>query len=82
MNQLALIAASSDLPTLITSDGDKASIRFLEFFAANIRNPHACWTYGRAVAEFLAWCDDNGVPSIAAVVPGATENLIRPGANA
>ena len=25
--------------------------------------------YGRAVAEFMTWCDDNGVPSITAVQP-------------
>jgi hypothetical protein len=25
--------------------------------------------YGRAVVEFLAWCDENGVPSISAVQP-------------
>ena len=40
--------------------------RFLEFFAANIRNPHTRRAYGRAVADFLAWCD-NRVPSIEAV---------------
>ncbi len=44
-------------------------MRFLEFFAANIRNPHTRRAYGRAVAEFLAWCDDQGVPSIAGVQP-------------
>ena len=57
------------LPALIAAAGDRASLRFLEFFAANIRNPHTRRAYGRAVAEFLAWCDDNGVPSITAVQP-------------
>src|SRR6185437_13931870 len=39
------------------------------FFAAQIRNPHTRRTYGRAVTDFLAWCEDFGVPSIAAVRP-------------
>src|SRR5689334_8182528 len=36
--------------------GDRAGRRFLESFAAAIRNPHTRRAYGRAVAEFLAWC--------------------------
>ncbi|HKM73635.1 MAG TPA: VapE domain-containing protein [Stellaceae bacterium] len=31
-------------------------MRFLEFFAANIRNPHIRRAYARAAEEFLAWC--------------------------
>jgi site-specific recombinase XerD len=57
------------VPALIAASGAKASTRFLEFFAANIRNPHTRRAYGRAVAEFLAWCDDQGVRSVAAVQP-------------
>jgi site-specific recombinase XerD len=41
----------------------------LEFFAANIRNMHTRRAYSRAVADFLAWCDLNGVASITAVQP-------------
>jgi len=44
-------------------------MRFLEFFAANIRNPHTRRAYARAAEEFLTWCADAGVPSIAAVQP-------------
>ena len=39
-----------------TDRREPASTHFLEFFAANIRNPHTRRAYGRAVAEFLAWC--------------------------
>ena len=28
------------LPVLVASAGERAGMRFLEFFAANIRNPH------------------------------------------
>ena len=48
------------VPALIAAAGERASLRFLEFFAANIRNPHTRRAYSRAVAEFMAWCDDNG----------------------
>jgi site-specific recombinase XerD len=44
-------------------------MRFLEFFAANIRNPHTRRAYARAADEFLGWCASVGVPSIAAVQP-------------
>jgi site-specific recombinase XerD len=44
-------------------------MRFLEFFAANIRNPHTRRAYARAAEEFPAWCADAGVRSIAAVLP-------------
>src|ERR1700678_372807 len=69
MNQLALITASPTLPALIADAGEPAALRFLEFFAVRIRNPNTRRAYSRAVAEFLAWCDDAGVPSIAAVQP-------------
>jgi len=67
MNYLAPI--SSPLPALVAAAGERASIRFLEFFAANIRNPHTRRAYYRAADEFLAWCASAGVPSIAAVQP-------------
>src|SRR6266849_8080463 len=68
MNQL-LSVSSPALPALVTAAGERASMRFLEFFAANIRNPHTRRAYYRAAEEFLAWCASAGVPSIAAVQP-------------
>jgi site-specific recombinase XerD len=47
------------LPALVTSAGEKAQIRYLEFFAANIRNPNTRRAYARAVSDFLAWCEAN-----------------------
>jgi len=57
------------LPALVRAAGEHAGTRFLEFFAANIRNPHTRRAYSRAVSDFLAWCAVAGVPSIAAVTP-------------
>jgi site-specific recombinase XerD len=57
------------VPALVAAAGERASMRFLEFFAANIRNPHTRRAYYRAAEEFLAWCASIGVSSIAAVQP-------------
>ena len=57
------------VPALVTAAGARAEIRFLEFFAANIRNAHTRRAYYRAAEEFLTWCAYAGVPSIAAVQP-------------
>src|ERR1700710_1732836 len=69
MNQLITFSAPATLPVLIAAAGDRAGIRFLEFFASTIRNPHTRRAYGRAVADFLAWCEEHGMVSIAAVQP-------------
>ncbi len=59
----------SALPELVMAAGDQASLRFLEFFAGTIRNPHTRRAYGRAVGAFLAYCEERGVRSITAVQP-------------
>jgi hypothetical protein len=47
---------STALPTLLAVTGDRASMRFLEFFAANIRKPHTRRAYYRAPRNFWP-CD-------------------------
>jgi site-specific recombinase XerD len=49
------------LPAVIARAGERASRRFVEYFAAEIRNPHTRRAYGNAVGRFLAWCDARGV---------------------
>ena len=49
MNELVPIT-SATLPALVAAAGKRASVRFLEFFAANIRNPHTRRAYARAVS--------------------------------
>jgi len=68
---LAPIRKSSPppLPALVQAAGKRAGVRFLEFFAAQIRNPHTRRAYARAVGEFLAWCESVGVPSLPDVQP-------------
>ena len=57
------------MTAIVAVAGERAGVRFLEFFASTIRNAHTRRAYGRAVADILAWCDDQAVPSIAAVQP-------------
>lgn len=61
--------ASPQLPALVATAGERASMRFLEFFAANISNPHTRRAYCRAAEEFMSWCASIGLSSIAAVEP-------------
>lgn len=49
------------LPAIITQSGDVASRRFVEFFAAHIRNAGTRRKYGHAVARFCHWCDERGI---------------------
>jgi site-specific recombinase XerD len=62
-------AAIAAVPTLLVAAGERASMRFLEFFAANIRNPHTRRAYYRAAEEFLAWCTSIDLSSLAAIEP-------------
>jgi site-specific recombinase XerD len=57
-------AAEPDLhlvPALIADAGDAAGWRYVEFFTANIRNPHTRRAYARACRRFFAWCEDRGL---------------------
>lgn len=57
------------LPALVVAGGQKASARFFEFFVANIRNAHTRRAYGRAIGDFLAWCEQRGLASIGDIEP-------------
>ena len=67
--QLVHPRTSPSLPALIAGAGKPASLRFLEFFTVNIRNPNTRAAYGRAAGAFLGWCDSQGVTSLAGVQP-------------
>ncbi|MFM0086914.1 tyrosine-type recombinase/integrase [Paraburkholderia sediminicola] len=68
MNQLVTLNGIPT-PALVVAAGERAGIRFLEFFASAIRNPHTRRAYARAASDFLAWCAGAGVTSITAVQP-------------
>src|SRR3954453_5372231 len=56
------------VPALIADLGDAAGWRYVEFFTANIRNPHTRRAYARACARFFAWCETRGL-TLAAIRP-------------
>jgi site-specific recombinase XerD len=61
--------AASALPAIVAAAPEHTRVRFLEFFAAAIRNPNTRRAYAHAVGEFLALCAQAGVRSIAEVQP-------------
>nr|WP_167108899.1 tyrosine-type recombinase/integrase [Sphingomonas oligoaromativorans] len=57
------------LPALIASADGRVQTRFLEFFAAQIRNPHTRRAYARAIGEFLGWCSPLGITALDQIQP-------------
>jgi site-specific recombinase XerD len=57
------------VPRVIAAAGDKAARRFLEFFAATIRNKNTRMAYYRAAARFFAWCDHHRIGEIVDIEP-------------
>ena len=55
------------VPKLIADAGEDASLRFIDFFTANIRNPNTRAAYAVAVRAFFAWLDAKHVAPLAAV---------------
>jgi hypothetical protein len=66
----ASVAIQSDLvPALIAGAGDQAAMRFVEFFTANIRNPHTRRAYHRAVLDFFSWAEGLGLSDLGRILP-------------
>jgi integrase/recombinase XerD len=57
------------VPAAIAGAGDTAVRRFLEFFAATIRNKNTRMAYYRAVTDFFAWLDAAGVLALVDIEP-------------
>jgi hypothetical protein len=68
MNELVIIPSICyAYPAIVAAAGNSAQLRFLEFFTANIRNPHT--RRAQATREFLTWCETAGASSVTAVAP-------------
>ena len=67
MSRVLVSTLASAVPAPVVAAGERAGIRFLEFFASAIRNPNTRRAYAHAVGEFLTWCGQAGVISITAV---------------
>jgi integrase/recombinase XerD len=57
------------VPAAIADAGDHAARRFLEFFAANIRNKNTRLAYYRAVCHFFAWVEQHRIGELADIEP-------------
>ena len=64
----SLVALSPTLP-IIADAPQRTRTRFLEFFAANIRNANTRRAYARAASDCLNWCFDHGVHTLDAITP-------------
>ena len=64
------------LPQVIVDAGPAAVGRFLEFFAGRIANARTRAAYGRAVGQFLGWCEDRGL-GLGAIAPLHVAAYIR-----
>ena len=64
------------LPDIVLRAGPQAAERTVEFFTAQIRNPHTRAAYGTAVTRFFAWCDAHGL-ELAQISPIAVATYIE-----
>ena len=62
------LAANISLPIAIQRAGPNAQRRFVEFFAAHIRNKGTRMAYADAVRRFFDWCEEFGI-EISSVSP-------------
>jgi site-specific recombinase XerC len=78
MNQLVPKSASRTVaaatgaalvPDVIADDGEHAARRFLEFFAATIRNKNTRLAYYRAACHFFAWVERHEIGGLADIEP-------------
>jgi site-specific recombinase XerD len=63
------IHRSLAVPAAIASAGDHAARRFLEFFAATIRNKNTRLAYYRAACGFFGWLDQHGIVELVDIEP-------------
>ncbi len=62
--KVAIGADGVIVPAIIAQAGDHAAKRFLEFFAATIRNRNTRRAYARAVCDFFDWCETHQIALI------------------
>ena len=54
-------AGSMLVPAMVAAAGERAALRFIDFFTANIRNPNTRAAYAVAVRGFFAWLDQHEI---------------------
>jgi site-specific recombinase XerD len=65
----ATVASTIIVPTAIAGAGEHAARRFLEFFAATIRNKNTRMAYYRAACSFFAWLEQRSIAELVDIEP-------------
>src|SRR5271154_1791493 len=60
-------ATSMPVPAMIAVAGERASLRFIDFFTAHIRNPNTRGAYGVAMRGFFTWLELRGVAELGTI---------------
>jgi site-specific recombinase XerD len=60
-------ATGMPVPAMIAAAGEGASLGFIDFFTAHIRNPNTRAAYGVAVRAFFGWLAMNGVGELGVI---------------
>ncbi|MFN3364594.1 MAG: tyrosine-type recombinase/integrase [Allorhizobium sp.] len=68
MNQFVPLSAAA-LPAIVAAGDERAKLRFLEFFAVQIRNPNTRRAYLGDVEGFLTWCAGYRVHQLGEISP-------------
>jgi integrase/recombinase XerD len=70
-------AGIENLPAAVGRAGEAAAWRFIEFFAATIRNRNTRYAYAEAVSQFFAWCEKHRVYTLEQVKPIVVASYIE-----
>lgn len=65
--KLSAESGSWPVPALVARAGERGAYRFLEFFAAQIRNPNTRVAYFRDVCSFFVWCEKRRVRELSEI---------------
>ncbi|HKM69080.1 MAG TPA: site-specific integrase [Stellaceae bacterium] len=66
---VASVSRNLVVPAVIADAGEPAARRFIEFFAATIRNKNTRMAYYRAVCHFFAWVEQHEIGELADIEP-------------
>jgi site-specific recombinase XerD len=66
---VATASAAMVVPAIVADAGEHAARRFLEFFAATIRNKNTRTAYLHAVNRFFGWCEHHKLGQLADIEP-------------
>jgi hypothetical protein len=68
---------ASKTPAFVAAAGARASYRFLEFFTAQIRDPHTRRAHPMPSGEFFDWVEEKGVTQLEVIESVQCRDLHR-----